>query len=212
MQLKYPITAIFCFFIFAQFQVLATNAGRNSEELKFNINTSSKYCQLAEIYALLEFQSDSDRVVLKSGQEMVCDVKKVSDKFVFFTKAGANTPDWIERGEVHSIRYKNGEIVDLKSQVTITQEEKDWRSVKLTKFQKDVEGLVKVDDINVRFEAKDRKTYRSAIALERGAEIVIMKQAAAMNADIVYIHKINHIRAYGEPPVIKMDCEAYRKL
>lgn len=212
MQVKYHIVTIFCLAIFSQTSAVATNANADFMSLGYKVNTSNKYYHIVELYASLQTQSDSDRVVLKNGIEMVCNVQKVTDKFVFYTKLGATTPDWIERGEVQSIRYKSGEVVDLGAQGAKVQEEKDWRSVKLTKFSKDVEGLVKVNDIDVRFEAKDRKTYRSAIALQRGAEIVIMKQAAAMNADIVYITKINHIRAYGEPPVIIMNCEAYRKL
>jgi hypothetical protein len=135
----------------------------------------------------------------------------VTDKFVFYSKPNTDTPEWVAKGEVQSIKYRSGKVVELSTYIPKKKEEKDWRSIKLTKHLRDVEGHIKIDNINVRFEAKDLKIHKSAITLERSAEIVVMKQAAILNADFVLITKVSHIRAYGDPPVIIMLGEAYRK-
>ena len=210
MHFKKYIFIILCLVIHGNFLVMGTNSTGDFVVHKFEVNTTTVYFDFAEIDEL-QNPADSDRVLLMTGKEIVCEVKRVTDKFVFYTMPNSDTPDWIARGEVHSIRYRNGEVVDFSTFILANKEENDWRRIKLTKFSKDVEGLTKIDDIDVRFEAKDRKTYRSAIALERGAEIVVMKQASSINADIVFISNIKHIRAYGDPPVIIMNCEAYRK-
>lgn len=209
MYFKQHFATILFLFVYGNSLVLPINT---SEDFAFKDFTSATVlCHPAEFFAELQTPSDSDKIILKNGKEMVCEVKKVSDKFVFYTKPNTDTPDWIDRSEVHSIRYSNGEVVELSNYTPEKEEGKDWRSIKLTKISEDIVGLTKIDNIDVRFEARDRKTYKSAIALERGAEIVIMKQAATMNADIVFVTNINHIRAYGDPPVIIMNCQAYRK-
>ncbi len=210
MKFKQHFSTILFLFIYGNTFFMQTNTLQSIAKQEFNVGVIS-LSHPAEFFLESLSQSDSDRVILKSGKEMVCEVKKLSDRFVFYTKSDSDTPDWIDKSEVQSIQYSNGEVVDLSNYVPEKKEEKDWRSIKLTKFPEDVEGLTKVDNIDVRFEARDRKTYKSAIALERGAEIVIMKQAATMNADIVFVSNVNHIRAYGDPPVIIMNCQAYRK-
>jgi hypothetical protein len=158
-------------------------------------------------------QSKHDKLLLADGKEMLVDVQRVSDRFIFFIKPGGGNTDWIDRKEVKAIHYKSGEIdkLDTPQAAAEPAKPKDWQSIEITRKANDIEGLSKVDDIEIRLISPSNRSYQSAKALERSAEVSIMKQAANMNADIVLITKVNHIRAYGDPPVIIMTAEAYRK-
>lgn len=155
--------------------------------------------------------STYDWLKLFDGSEMEVEVRRISERYVFFSEPGNMDTDWMDRRKIKTIYYRTGAVEQLNSSEQEIKETKDWQSIDLTKDPKDVDDCIKIDDLNVRFESKSRQHYRSAKALERSAEIIVLKQAANMNADIVLITKVNHIRAYGDPPVISINAEAYRK-
>ncbi|MDD3569307.1 MAG: hypothetical protein PHT92_13000 [Bacteroidales bacterium] len=176
---------------------------------KFDSNVSN----LASANLSLRDTVAYDKLLLANGKEMLVAVQRVSDRFVFFIKPNGSSTDWIDRNEVKAIHYKSGEVDKLDKPPANAEpaKPKDWQSIELTRKPNDIEGLTKVDDIEIRLISPSNRNYQSAKALERSAEVSIMKQAASMNADIVLITKVNHIRAYGDPPVIIMTAEAYKK-
>lgn len=155
--------------------------------------------------------STYDWLKLFDGSEMEVEVRRISEKYVFFSEPGNMDTDWMDRRKIKTIYYRTGTVEQLNSSEQEIKETKDWQTIVLTKSPQDVNDHIKIDDINVKFESKSRQHYRSAKALERSAEIVIMKQAANMNADVVLITKVSHIRAYGDAPVVNMVGETYRK-
>ncbi len=155
--------------------------------------------------------SKFDWIKLLDGTEMEVEVRRISEKYVFYSKPGNMDTDWIDRRKVQTIYYRTGGVEQMSSRVTEIRNVKDWREIELTKNASDVEGLIKIDNLDVRLEATSNQHYRSVQALERSAEAVLRRQAALINADIVLITRVNHIRAYGDAPVVSMTGEAYRK-
>ncbi len=155
--------------------------------------------------------SDYDWIVFFDGKEKEVEVRKISEKYVFVSQPGSMETDWVDRGKVKSIYYRTGAVEQLSTSPQEMRTVKDWRSVELTREPGETESMIKLEDIDVRFESQTRQHYRSAQALERSAEIMILKQAASLNADIVLINSVNHIRAYGDPPAIAIKATAFRK-
>lgn len=155
--------------------------------------------------------SKFDWIKLLDGTEMEVEVRRISEKYVFYSQPGNMDTDWIDRRKVQTIYYRTGGVEQMSSRVTEIRNVKDWREIELTKNASDVDGLIKIDNLDVRLEATSNQHYRSVQALERSAESVLRRQAALINADIVLIIRVNHIRAYGDAPVVNMVGEAYRK-
>ena len=149
--------------------------------------------------------------MLFRSEDMVCEVKRVSDKFVFYTKPGSKDMEWIDRRLVKTIFYQNGVVDDLTEKETKEKLPKDWKEVTITKNPEDVAGMVKVSEIVVKHVASTRQHYFKPNTLESSAEIVVRRNAAQKDADFVLVLKVEHHRPYGDPPVVTIIGEAYKK-
>ncbi|HPF93599.1 MAG TPA: hypothetical protein PLV65_06670 [Tenuifilaceae bacterium] len=153
----------------------------------------------------------SDKLLLMSGKDIVCEVKRVSEKFVFYTKPGSKDMEWIDRRLVKTIHYQNGVVEDLTKKEVEEKAPKDWNEVVLTKNADDIADMVKVGEIEVKHEATTRQHYFKPYTLESSAEILVRRQAAKKDADIALVIKVEHHRPYGDPPVVTIVAEAYKK-
>jgi hypothetical protein len=154
--------------------------------------------------------SKFDWIKLLDGTEMEVEVRRISEKYVFYSQPGDMGTDQVDRREVQTIYYRSGGVERMNTRATEIKAVNDWRSIEVTKNSEDVMGYIKIDDIEVRFEAVSRNHFRDAQALERSALTVARKQAALLNAEVVLITKVNHVRGYGEPPTIILTGEAYK--
>lgn len=155
--------------------------------------------------------SKFDWLKLLDGRELEVEVRRISDKYVFFSKPGNMDMDWIDRREVQTIYYRTGKIEQMTQKAVEIREVKDWQKVNVTHSKEDVNDMIKIEDLQVKHTASNRHEYYKAKTLEASAEIILKKQAALLNADIILIVKVDHYRAYGDPPVVTMTAEAYRK-
>jgi hypothetical protein len=154
--------------------------------------------------------SKYDWIKLLDGAELEVEVRKISEKYVFYSQPGNMKTTEIDRRLVQTIYYRTGKVELMNKKATEIKTIKDWRHVKITKEPMDVEGMIKLDDIEIVYEASSRQQFNNASVLESGAEIRIRKEAGSLNADIVLIKKITHQRAYGEAPSVLVNAEAYR--
>lgn len=155
--------------------------------------------------------SKFDWLKLLDGKELEVEVRRISDKYVFYSKPGVMDMDWIDRREVQTIYYRTGKIEQMSQKAVEIREVKDWQEIVSTRQSEDVSDLIKIEDIQVRHEASNRHEYYKAKTLEASAEILLKKQAALLNADVILIVNVEHYRAYGDPPVVTMTAETYRK-
>lgn len=155
-------------------------------------------------------QSQYDWLKLLNGQEKEVEVRRISDKYVFYSQPGNMDVAWIDRREVRTIYYRSGKVEQMAQKAVEIREVKDWQLITLTKEKEDVLDMIKVDDIEVKHEGTTRHHYYKPATLLTSAEIVLKKQAALLDADIVLIMKVEHHRAYGDPPVVTVTGEAYR--
>ncbi|MDD3892866.1 MAG: hypothetical protein PHE03_11255 [Bacteroidales bacterium] len=210
MHLKKITTTIFYFFIHGKILVMTTCAAG------FFVNDTFD-SSVAICFQALEFNADtqnptsSDKLMLMSGEDMICEVKRVSDKFVFYTKLGGKDMEWIDRRLVKTIYYQNGVVDDLTKKETIEKSPRDWKEVTITKKPEDIAGMVKVSDISIKHVASTRQHYFKSNTLESSAEIVARRNAAQKDADFVLVLKVEHHRPYGDPPVVTIIGEAYKK-
>ncbi len=152
-----------------------------------------------------------DRLKMVDGSEKEVVVKEISDKFVFFSEPEVDNVDWVDKNEVEAILYKDGTKRYLERSTNEKSGVKDWRGVEVTRDAEEVSGMVKIDELEVRREAISRSQFLKNSTLETNAEIAIKKEAAAIRADVVLVIEVLHHRAYGDPPVVVMRGEAYRK-
>ncbi|MFO8021182.1 MAG: hypothetical protein R6U65_01855 [Perlabentimonas sp.] len=152
-----------------------------------------------------------DRLKMVDGSEKEVVVKEISDKFVFFSEPEVDNVDWVDKNEVEAILYKDGTKRYLERRSNDKSRVKDWRGVEVTRDAEEVSGMVKIDELEVRREAISRSQFLKNSTLETNAEIAIKKEAAAIRADVVLVIEVLHHRAYGDPPLVVMRGEAYRK-
>lgn len=211
MQLIKLIATILCFVVCGKFLVMATNTTGVFIDDKFGISTAAACSQTVELNVDMQSPTTSDKLLLMSGKDIECEVKRVSDKFVFYTKSGSKDMEWIDRRLVKTIYYQNGVVDDLTKKETKEKPPKDWKEVAITKEPEDVANMVKVSEIKVKFVASTREHYFRPYTLESSAEIVARRNAAQKDADIVLVLKVEHHRSYGDPPVVTIIGEAYKK-
>ncbi|MFP4555317.1 MAG: hypothetical protein ACLFNU_00475 [Bacteroidales bacterium] len=156
-------------------------------------------------------QEKFDKLIMADGTERSVKVKEISDKFVFFSETGVDNVDWVDKDEVEAILYRDGTKRYLEGRSNDGSKAKDWRGVEVTRNADEVSGMVKVGDLEIRREAISRSQFLKTTTLETNAEIAIKKEAALRRADMVLIIEVLHHRAYGDPPVVVMKGEAYRK-
>ncbi len=155
--------------------------------------------------------SKYDWIRLTNGEEREVEVRKISDKYVYISKPGDMDMEWIDRREVQTIYYRSGRVEPMTEKEVTVRQVKDWKDIKTTTKPADVEGMIRVEDLEVRMEASTRHHHTRPSTLESSAEIVLKKNAALLNADIVLITRKDHHRAYGEAPSIYMTGVAYRE-
>jgi hypothetical protein len=189
----------------------------NKQEVSYNSSLTSKRIVQGQAKDTTHskitpgVQSTYDWLKLLNGQEQEVEVKRISDKYVFYSQPGKMDIDWIDRREVRTIYYRTGKVEQMAQKVLEIREVKDWQLVSLTKDEEDVLDMIKVDDIEVMYEGTSQHHYYKPATLLTSAEIVLKKQAALLGADMVLIITIEHHRSYGDPPVVTIIGEAYRK-
>ena len=156
--------------------------------------------------------STYDWIKLLDGNEMEVEVRKISDKFVFYSKPGEMETDYVDRRKVQTIYYRTGKVEPISAKETEIRKVKDWKEVAITDDPKDVEGMIKIEEHKVDIEATTRHHYYKPETLESGAEIVIRKEAGLKGADFILIIHREHHRAYGDPPRVTLRGISYRKL
>lgn len=152
-----------------------------------------------------------DWIKLLDGTEMEVEVRKISDKFVFYSSPGQMETDYVDRRKVHTIYYRTGKIEPMSTKPTEKRQVIEWQQVTLTNNPKDVEGMIKVEDLRVSFQATTRHHYYKPETLEISAEIQLRKNAGLNGADFVLVTHREHHRAYGDPPKVTLVGESYRK-
>ncbi|HOP03970.1 MAG TPA: hypothetical protein PL017_10050 [Tenuifilaceae bacterium] len=157
-------------------------------------------------------QTTYDWLKLLDGTEMEVEVRKISEKFVFFSEPGNMETDYIDRRKVQTVYYRSGRIENMTSRETEIRAVKDWKEVEITNNPEDVVGMIKVEEHKMGFQATTRHHYYKPETLETSAEIQIRKEAGLKGADIVLITKREHHRAYGDPPIVTLWGTSYRKL
>ena len=120
--------------------------------------------------------------------------------------------DYIDRRKVQTVYYRSGRIENMASRETEIRTVKDWKEVEITNKPEDVEGMIKLEEHKMGFQATTRHHYYKPETLETSAEIQIRKEAGLKGADIVLITKREHHRAYGDPPTVTLYGISYRKL
>lgn len=210
MQMRKLIATILCFLLLGNLIVMATNVSGDIVNDKSEANNLGTYYPPIVVNDDIQNPTISDKLLLMSGKEVVCEVKRVSDKFVFYIKTGSKDTEWIDRRLVKSIHYQNGEIEDLTKKEVKEKATKDWNEVTISKNPEDVVGMVKVGDIEVKHQATTRQHYFKPYTLESSAEILVRRNAAQKNADIALVLKVEHHRPYGDPPVVTIVAEAYK--
>ena len=211
MHLKKITITLLCLIIYGKFLVIATNSTGVFIDDRFDISIIVSSEQMVEFNTDLQSPTTNDKLLLMSGKDMLCEVKRVSDKFVFYTKSGGKDMEWIDRRLVKTIYYQNGVVDDLTKKETIEKSPRDWKEVTITKNPEDIAGMVKVSDISIKHVASTRQHYFKSNTLESSAEIVARRNAAQKDADFVLVLKVEHHRPYGDPPVVTIIGEAYKK-
>lgn len=152
----------------------------------------------------------NDMILLKDGDVIECTIGRVSDKFVFYNLEGSEEMKWIDKSLISSAIYQDGSAVDLEATTDNTAKKIDWRMVKVTREPDDVAKLVKVSDISVKYKANFKERMYNNNTLETAVEVMAKREAAEQGATVVLVLKIEHHKAYGDPPTVSMQAESYK--
>ncbi len=156
--------------------------------------------------------SKVDMIKFLDGNIIEVDVQKISEKFITYNKPGdINDIEYVDRRKVQAIHFRSGRIETMSEKSVEIRKVGSWEDVKLTDKPEDVKGMVEVKNMEVKLVAQTRHHYYKPETLESSAEIIMKKNAALENAEIVLITKRSHHRAYGDPPAVILEGIAYRK-
>lgn len=98
------------------------------------------------------------------------------------------------------------------SDSTKKAQEPSWRKVVVTRREKEVAGMRRVDDYDVTLTASG-KGWRHAKTdeLERGAITQLRQKAADAQATHLLVREVKFITAYGEPSSVQVVATSYQK-
>lgn len=156
--------------------------------------------------------SKVDMIKFLDGNIIEVDIQKISEKFITYNKPGdINDIEYVDRRKVQAIHFRSGRIETMSEKTVEIRKIGSWEDVKLTDKPEDVKGMIEVKNMEVKLVAQTRHHYYKPETLENSAEIIMKKNAALENAEIVLITKRAHHRAYGDPPAVILVGIAYRK-
>jgi hypothetical protein len=170
--------------------------------------------EVAKPKSSIDFTKTSkvDMIKFLDGNIIEVDIQKISEKFITYNKPGdINDIEYVDRRKVQAIHFRSGRIETMSEKVVEIRKIGSWDEVKLTDKPEDVKGMVEVRNMEVKLVAQTRHHYYKPETLESSAEIIMKKNAALENAEIVLITKRAHHRAYGDPPSVILVGIAYRK-
>jgi len=150
----------------------------------------------------------TDVIYQHNGTKMLVNVKKIQMNDLFYSLPGETKVYKMDQRLVHKIEYKSGKVEVLNEKPTEIREVGDYRKIKVTYDPVDVEGLIEIAEIEARADGNEsgNSTPKS---LERSAIIILRRQAANINSDVILItDKKTHV-AFGEIPFMILYAKAY---
>ncbi|HAN17079.1 MAG: hypothetical protein A2X13_05325 [Bacteroidetes bacterium GWC2_33_15] len=150
----------------------------------------------------------TDRIYQHDGTTMLVDVKKIQINDLYYSLPGETKVNKMDQRLVHKIVYKSGKVEILNEKPTEIRNIGDYRKVKVTYEPKDVEGLIEITELEARVDGNE-KGNSTLKSLERSAIIVLRRQAANVNSDIILITDKKTQVAFGEIPFIILYAKAY---
>lgn len=85
-----------------------------------------------------------------------------------------------------------------------------WKDVKVTKDSAECRGMLYVDKYDVTLTQSRNLGRMTSDDLETAAIMQLQKKAVQRRATLLYVRKVEFIRAYGEPPSIHINAAAYK--
>ncbi len=155
-----------------------------------------------------------DIMVLMTGEQREVEIRKFSTKFIFYSKYAESNMTQIDRRLVNAIYYRSGKKEVITPKAVDIPQNSEWEKIKITDNIKDINMalMIEIDIIEVTVEASTREQYVKPQTLENSAYIILRKKAAMLNGEVVLIRKKSHSRPYGEPPSLRIEATAYRKI
>mgnify|MGYP001593176207 CR=1 FL=1 len=155
-----------------------------------------------------------DFIVLMKGEQREVEIRKFSTKFIFYSKHAESNMTQIDRRLVNAIYYRSGKKEVITPKAVDIPQNSEWEKIKITDNIKDINMalMIEIDIIEVTVEASTREQYVKPQTLENSAYIILRKKAAMLNGEVVLIRKKSHSRPYGEPPSLRIEATAYRKI
>ncbi len=139
---------------------------------------------------------------------MLVDVKKFNYKYISYTDPGKMEMYDIDRRKVYKIIYKSGLVEFINTVEKKIPYNKDWKYILITESEDEINGYTKMG--KVKGSSSNSKIEATNEELERSAVIMLKKQAAKLEADIVLITNRSYYRAYGEIPSAILKGIAYK--
>jgi hypothetical protein len=160
------------------------------------------------------FSDGYDRVFMKNGDVLVCNIKDQNLYVVRIVYPLNTAIEAVNTSDIHYLNFFDGryQLVNNKPEIVenrtwaVVVSEKDWEKVEITEDASLVSNLVEKGVIKARYTGKQTATNQY---LEKSASIILRKKAARMKASVVVVSEKNVQRDYGELPVIDMKGIAY---
>jgi hypothetical protein len=170
--------------------------------------TDTTTTQVDETNNTSDKEEQTDIIYQHDGTEMKVNFKKIYLNDLYYSLPGETKVNKMDQRLVHKIKYKTGKIEILNETAPAVREVGDYRKVKVTYNEEEVEGLIEVAKLEAKAEGSDRR-YSTPKALERSAVIVLRRKAALVNGEIVLITGKKTNVAFGEIPSVTLYGTAY---
>ena len=153
--------------------------------------------------------STKDRIRLRDGKVIVCEIIKISDRFIYYNQSGNADMQFVTRAQVKAIARRGGAEEPL-GEGAVAGQVKRWEDVRTTKTENDVKGMLEVGPVVGKAIPSGNRRAQGIRSLEEAALVVLKRRGAEMNADMILITETIQYVAYGDTPSVTIKGVAFR--
>ena len=164
-----------------------------------------------------------DKIITFDNEVLVVKVQQITLTEVRFLYPYNTRVESINRQNVSQILYSDDridlfipydeekkELLPIQEDRLIVYHREIWEKIVVTEDEDEVAGLELAGPVSAVYEAGVYKSTNQY--LEKNGMIILKKRAAKLNADYILITNKSFHKGYGDPPSVKIEGLAYKKL
>lgn len=154
-----------------------------------------------------------DTFYMKNGKKEAVKFVRMEGDSIYYSFPGKSRTYRMTRNRVLAIVHADGKREELqKAPESSGSQPMRWQDVVVTENKKDIRGMRLIDRYDEKLGSGNIHHRVKASKLKKGAIVQLQRRAALKHATHLYIKRIEFATAFGEPPSVHIEAEAYKVL